>query len=258
MTKINRTYTIIFSLFFFITSINLAYTNSKKSFFLPLQKYLLPNEHPLQSSLKRIFKRSSMFNNPIEFQHAGFHVLERVHRGLMVATHPSIKGYMFKKFQKSTSLADQLENYLKRIDGARALSDFISEKNLHYIVVPKKWLYRLPKKFSDQKTNEAAYILIVEHIDICEGNADPSGENALKYFCIDDQVLQELCQILYRFRGLDSKLHNLPFTHQGQIAFIDTERWERKREGYLSQIIPFLSLEKQSFALSLFQTLDES
>ncbi len=221
-----------------------------------LKEYLLPNDHPLQSALKNIFNDSNMFESPSHWHLAGFQVLDRVHRNLMVARHPSIKNYLFKKFSNPISQKDQVNNYLKRISGARSLRTFIAKNRLQHITVPKKWLYQLPKKFNDSKTKEKTYILIVEEMDICSGGADPFGEVAQRYYHIEDEVLRELCIVLYHFRGLDSMLHNMPFTYQNKIAFIDTEKWKIKRKGYLRNAMQFLSPEKQAYALAIFQELE--
>lgn len=221
-----------------------------------LKNYLLPQNHPIQSLLKDIFKDPSMFESPSHWHMTGFQVLDRVHRNLMVARHPSIKNYLFKKFSNDISEKDQINNYLKRITGARSLRTFIAKNRLHHIIVPKKWLYPLPKKFNDSKTKEKSYILIVEEMDICSGGTDPFGEVAQRYYHIENEILRELCIVLYHFRGLDSMLHNMPFTYQNKIAFIDTEKWKIKRQGYLRNAMPFLPPEKQAYALSVFQELE--
>jgi hypothetical protein len=212
--------------------------------------YLLPSNHPLQKQLKGLFTDPEMFEWPTYWNRAGFAVLDRVHRGFMVASHPLVKNYLFKKLQNSTPPSEQLSNYLRRIKGARALSKFIQDNHLKHIIVPQKWLYQLPKQFADPKTNESTYILIVEKIDLYSKAELPN-----QYAHIKKGHLKELCKVVYSFRGLDSVLHNMPFTHQQKIAFIDTERWERKREGFLHHVMPYLSHKKQAYARSVFQKL---
>lgn len=209
------------------------------------EQYLLPKDHPLQEKLSCLFQDEQMFESRYSWQRNGFVVLGRIHFGLMVAKHPSIPGYLFKKFQDKISLEYQLENYIKRIEGARALKEFIEENNLKHIVVPEKWLYELPK----------GYILIVEKMDICRGGKDPKGEVAQKYFNIDKEILRELCLVLSSFRGLDSMLHNLPFTYQNKIAFVDTEKWAEKRKGILQNILPYLKDDRRKYALKLMEAL---
>lgn len=81
-------------------------------------------------------------------------------------------------------------------------------------------------------------------MDICSGGKDPNDEIGQKYSTIDLDILKEICVVVYYFRGLDSVLHNL-LTYQNKIAFIDTERRERKRTKFLPHILPFLSEDRK-------------
>src|SRR4051812_30373784 len=85
---------------------------------LKLKECLLPADHPLQSQLKDLFENPNMFHSPTQLNHAGFQVINRIHRGLMVAKHLAIKNYLIKKFQDKVSQDSQLRNYLRRINGA--------------------------------------------------------------------------------------------------------------------------------------------
>lgn len=222
---------------------------------LRLEDCLLPHAHPLQEQLKDLFIDSRMFKSPDHLSQEGFQVNPRMHLGLMVAGHPSLSNYLFKKFKSSVSQKNQLKNFLRRVNGARALRSFIESNNLQHIIVPQKWIYRLPAQFSDSKSGEAAYILIVEKIDICSGGKDPKGEVARRYYTIDKEILREICVVLYHFRGLDSVLHNVPFTYQNKIAFIDTEKWEESRDEFLPRIKPFLSSENRDYVNEVIQEL---
>lgn len=221
------------------------------------KKYLLPKDHFLQSQLKDLFVRPKMFNSKNEWRAAGFNVSNRVHRGLMVASHPNAKGYLFKKFQSIISQKEQLENFLERLEGADALRQFIQKRKMQHIIVPQKWLYKLPKIFTGDTSEERAYILIVEKIDLCEGCSHNIGQIAPKYYNMDYETLKELCNVVYFFRGLDSVLGNMPFTRQNQIAFIDTEKWRLNRPGYFRKAMPFLSPDRQRYALTIFKELEE-
>lgn len=223
---------------------------------LTVEDCLLPDDHPLQEQLKYLFEYDYMFESPDHLRREGFQVSKRVHRGLMVVSHPYLKNYLIKKFDNDTSQREQLKNYLRRINGARALNKFIEKNDLQHIVVPQKWLYPLPQRFSNPKTGERSFLLIEERMDICRGGKDPHGEVARRYDDIDKEILREICIVVYYFRGLDSVLHNLPFTYEGKIAFIDTEKWEEEREGYLRRIKPFLSKENQKYASKVFQELE--
>lgn len=224
-----------------------------------LKEYLLPADHPLHAKLEILFTDPDLFSSPTYMRESGFKLKDRPrNKSLMVARHFLLPKYLLKKHQSYISPSDQLKNYLKRIRGARALEAFIELNHLKYIVVPKKWLYELPEIYSDPITKEKSYILIVEDMDICGGGKKRHGETAQKYYNIDLAMLRELCFVLYYFRGLDSMLHNLPFTHSNQIAFIDTERWEKKRENFMSHILTFLRKDCQEYALTMYQELCET
>lgn len=224
---------------------------------LKVKDCLLPADHPLQEQLKNLFENSDMFQSSFQLEQEGFHLIGRTRRGFMVAGHPAIGNYLIKKFQDDTPRRQQIKNYLRRINGATALREFIQLNNLQHIVVPKKWLYCLPKRFSEPKTGKRTYVLIVEKIDLCNGGQLRNGEIAMRYASIDSDVLRELCLVVYYFRGLDSGLQNMPFTYKNKIAFIDTEHWENNREGFLKHAEHFLTQDRKDYALTIFNELLE-
>jgi hypothetical protein len=142
------------------------------------------------------------------------------------------------------------------VNGARHLRQFIDLNHLSHIVVPQKWIYRLPKQFSDPETQERTYILIAEEIDIL--NKESTIE---KYHTISFDALTDLCIAVHYFKGLDSMLNNLPITQNDKIAFIDTEKWDEwDRKWSLQKIMPHLSEDRREYAKSLFEkfSLDKS
>lgn len=239
----------VFFLFLFCTN---AYLFSKTDQSIP-GEYLLPEDHSLQPTLKKIFKKDDLFRSRGHWKAGGFDPISRAHRGLMVASHPEAPGYLFKKFMDHVPQQTQLENYLRRITGARTLGKFIEANHLERIITPKKWLYPLPGK----SKKKCSYVLIVEKIDILPGNRDRDGEVAKRYATIDDETLWELCFVLFHFRGLDSVPDNLPFTYSNQIAFIDTERWEGQRDIYLRHILPLMTPSAKQQALKFFNDFEK-
>lgn len=223
-----------------------------------IEECLLPDDHPLQASLKKIFRNQipDIFNSPQNLKTAGFQVLSRIHRGLMVAGHSKIPNYFIKKFKNKVEHSRQLNNYLRRIHGARNLNEFLQTNQFKHIVTPKKWLYPLPECFSDPETGLRTFVLIVEKIDILNIDNVSNKNVSQKYRNISFEILRELCATVYFFRGLDSSFGNMPFTHQNKIAFIDTERWDWEREGYLWRAMPFLSPDRQEYALAIFKELE--
>lgn len=220
-----------------------------------LKKFLLPNNHPLQAKLKKIFSDSSILDSDEKAKKAGFHVI-KVRReinyskksGFIVLTHPSIKGYLFKTFLNAIPAKTQLEEHLKRIQGIKIVEDYIKKYDLKYIVAPKKWLYALPSDFSDPNTEEQVYILVVEWLDLHD-----KQETIERYKNISKKKLTELCKILFDIRGLDGTFNNLPFTKSKQIAFIDTEHWNWEDRGLLRKIMDVLPPDSQDYVNRLWE-----
>lgn len=257
MNRINRVLaTIVIFTFLFLSHFgNLSGVEEAPTYMLTVKECLLPKHHPLQDQLKPLFQDKNMFDSRDLVKEAGFHHIKSQRKGIMVVTHPNIEGYLIKKFQSSVAQKEQLENYIKRISGARALQEFIKSNHLQHIVVPQKWLYRLPKSFSDKETGERTYVLIVEKMDLCSKSHNCDG-NTKKYQDIDEEILREICIVVYNFRGLDSVRENMPFTTQNQVAFIDTEKWEENRPHYLGKLRHHLSEKSIQFAEKVFQELE--
>lgn len=222
---------------------------------LALKDCLLPQDHPLQTRLRGLFKDSTMFASNECLSLAGFQPINREHRLLLVARHPTIKNYLIKKFKNNVSFKREIDNYLNRISAARALRKFIKLNNLKYISVPRKWLYPLPRRFSDPRTNQRSYLLIVEDMKICSGGDDPNGEIGKQYYNMNFDILRELCIVLYYFRGLDSSVRNMPFTQHGTIAFVDTEHWQDKNRGFLRLAKDYLRPDHLKYAWEIFEQL---
>ena len=200
-----------------------------------VDQYILPADHPWRKKINGLFEQVA-FDSIIGSRDGGFIPMSRVHRGLMVMHHPAAKGLLFKKFiNDKCKPKKELANFIRRIEGARRLKAFIQEKQLKYIATPEKWLYPLP--------DEGRYILIVEKFDLLK-----LDESNKLYEKISETKLGELCLVLNQFRGLDSVMHNVPFTKQGQIGFIDTERWEEFRPKFLRHVKDYLSKPNQEYA----------
>ena len=204
---------------------------------------------PQSLDLSRLFRDPDMFNSRDTFRSAGFEVLDRSNdHTIMVGRHKSLRGYLFKKYAPVISLEEQHENYARRIECARRLLTFIDDRRLRHVVVPQKWLHELPRNFSSHTTR--SYVLIVERLKLLDSDASKR-----EYGRIDKNVLRDLCTVLFTFRGLDSTVSNVPFTNRGQIAFVDTDRWDRQR-AYLPHISKYLSRRRRALASKIFEKLE--
>lgn len=206
-----------------------------------IDEWLLPKKHPLHKRLNKLFSDSRIFDSPLSLQEIGCDVNKRVHKKLMVFTHPDVPEYIFKKFQNSVLRSEQLEKYIIRLKGAKAVRDAIKQHRLSNIVVPNKWLYRLPNC-------RKSYLVIAERFDICAGDDKPDGENVQRYRTMSYKTLHELCTIMKALGGCDAWPRNQPFTKQGKIAFIDTEHVGHKEAHFAKHILPLLDAQMQEYA----------
>ena len=195
-----------------------------------------------------------MFNSKSSFAAAGFEVKQAAYHNIMVGSHPSASGYLFKKYSRDVPLDEQEHNYRTRVRGAEKIKEVIDRQRLRHLVVPRKWLYELPRKFANRR--ESAYILVVDRIDIMSVD-----ETTRRYRDIQPPVLDDLCRVLFRFSGFDAAIHNLRFTPSGQISFIDTESWDRspRRETLrvFHRIDEELTKESRKYVKRLFDKLDD-
>lgn len=188
-----------------------------------------------------------MFDSNSHWRRAGFAVEGRgIDSDIMVASHPSVRGYLFKKYSRKISLKRQLRNYRRRIEGAEKLRELITAQRLTRIIVPRKHLHELPPEFS--RKGVPAYVLIVEQLTLLD-----SSQSKRMYSQIDSEALRQLCTVLRAFRGLDSGIRNVPFTNRAQIAFVDTERWDDEKEVPLHRIREYLSRTQRQLAETIFR-----
>ena len=202
-----------------------------------------------QLDLSKLFHDPDMFDSSRSWQRAGFDVdmsRDGDKSNIMVATHPLAPGVLFKKYSTKVSLKNQLENYTRRVKGAQKLRKLIDSEHLTKIAVPAKHLYELSSRFSRKGLND--YILVVERFVLVD-----KGTCRKMYGTMDDETLRQLCVVVSKIRGLSAGLRNMPFAHDGRIAFIDTERWGDGHKGPpLQNIRDYLTDAHKRFVDDLF------
>lgn len=198
---------------------------------------------PIFAQLADLFTDPRTFASFNRFSSAGFSLVPHAQHKIMTGRHKRARGYVFKKYDDTVSEKKQLKNYMRRIEGARLLRSFIVERGLQRVVAPRKWLYELPDRFPQR------YLLVADRFDLL------SDDSTLrKYHRISEEQTHELATVLFYFRGLNSWTKNLPFTDDGRIAFIDTERWGRDKD-YLRMIGDALPIERRDQAKSVYNEL---
>lgn len=198
---------------------------------------------PRSLDLDALFASPVMFDSRAAWSAAGFQIVTPAKpTECMVASHSSAPGYLFKKYATGNlSTKEQNENYATRIEGGERLAKFIAKRGLRHVVVPKKYLHALPKRFGKD-----ARVLVVERLDILAPNDAVS-----RYHSIAEAVLRELMMVIAKFKGLDSNAKNIPFLRDDRIAFVDLEHWDRHKKSRLKVLGSYLSKENLALAHKL-------
>jgi hypothetical protein len=174
---------------------------------------------PILALMGELFTDPKMFSSFDRFRSAGFDLVDHSENKIMSGSHKRAKGYLFKKYNNDKPGKKQQRNYMHRIEGSRLIRTFIAEHGFSRVVAPRKWLYELPPSFPER------YLVVAEKVDLVS-----RSDTERNYDRISKEQLHELANILYHFRGLNSTAANLPFTEDGKIAFIDTERWHHDKD----------------------------
>jgi hypothetical protein len=187
-----------------------------------------------------------MFDSRRSWSEAGFEILNRSSNGkIMVACHPTVRGLLFKKYTTSVARRDQRKNYECRVEGSRRLRALAEGRGLTRIRVPRKWIVTLPWSSREDP------LLVVERLELMG-----SEQTVSAYRRIDEELLGQLCTVLFHFRGMDSNANNLPFLTGGRIGLVDTEHWDRgTRRGYLHHLRDHMSSDGRKIAKKIFRRL---
>ena len=184
-----------------------------------------------------------MFDSYEKFGDEGFRLAEHAENKIMAGSHQSVPGYMFKKYNNDKPGKKQILNYMRRIEGSRLLRGFIVEHDFTHVIAPRKWLYELPTSFPER------YLVVAEKLDLAS-----DSDTERDYERISTAQVRELATILYYFRGLNSTAANLPFTEDGKIAFIDTERWANGKD-FLRKVGDRLPSDERKLAEEIYDDL---
>ena len=199
---------------------------------------------PIAHRMGRLFSDPDMFRSYGRFSSAGFSLVDHSPEKMLVGTHKRAPGYVFKKFSDAMRGDKQVQNYMRRIEGARLIAQFIAERGFSRVTVPRKWLYELPETFPER------YLVVAERMDILS-----KFDTLRRYARIRREQTLELAAMLYHFRGLNSTASNLPYTEDGRIAFIDTERWHRDKD-LLHNVGDWLPAKRRADARRVFKELE--
>lgn len=224
---------------------NSLFSSTEKKLTKP---YLLPLEHPAKQLLDTLFK-TRVSQDSVSLESAGFiHLTTRTSSFVDIIIHPLLPNYVIKLYRD-----DQLQSkqdipswrwLVYRCEGAKKVAKVIEKYELNYFVVPKKWIYPLPKK--PAPPNDPAYqqkhsILIADWMPLInfEENLRMWKEEITK------EHLDELFLILTKASSVRSRPDNIHFMPNGQLAIVETE-YPFKRPD-LTSIRDFLSDEMREY-----------
>lgn len=189
--------------------------------------YLIPEEHPIKKKLDAIFSKQRAIGDLKSLKRAGFQDNQpQPCSKIIVTTHKSIKGYIFKLYLDTQPYHHATPEYLcwmRRIQGAELIRREIEKQGWQFFFkVPHKWIYPLPPSPTASKEQlQKNFILVAEDMDILDNK-----ENAIKWSSteVTEYQLDMLYHLVSTLGLLDScRIKNIPFSHDGKIAFVDTQ-----------------------------------
>lgn len=183
--------------------------------------YLLPDDHPIKSRLDWFFSQFRVTEDEESLKKANFTSTSvRYYSEVVVTTHPLFEGYVFKISLDSVDRPNYITKFVSRAKGSRAVRNYIEKtKTEELFTAPRKWIYLLPPVASKYIAKDC--LLIAEEIDIL--SLDESAE-LWQSPSLPTSTLDAVAKILQEL-GLSDSIgpHNIPFTRDNKIAFIDTD-----------------------------------
>jgi hypothetical protein len=209
-----------------------------------LESCFLPNNHPVKIQLDHIFSATRASSNIKTMKAAGFKIIgKKMSDKALVARHPKIPGYIIKLYLDDHFGMNDHYFLVNRLIGAAITRNAIQTYGYQkYFVVPHKWLYILPELPNPVPGSERKnFVVIAEELNIVDGEKN-------EYFFrkkMNAYMLEALYHMI-SIHGLSDAvfIKNIPFTKDGKLAFLDTERfylWDIKYK-YLT---PYLNSSMQ-------------
>jgi hypothetical protein len=190
--------------------------------------YLLPLDHPAKAAMDQIFSHPGVIKNVKTLKDAGFIIFRSQKKSyIRVLKHPLLKGYLLKIYLDTENHIPKGSPGWKRLTTrcvvAEKVKAIIARHKMKSFVVADKWVYPVPlsKKASSRVQ---PLVLIVKDMNIY--NSAKSAEAWAKRASY--QTARELFYIFNRGYGSAYLAGNLPYTHDGKFAFIDTEFDKRR------------------------------
>lgn len=221
-----------------------------------LQPYLLPDNHPAKPILDTLFSSTRVLKNLKSLEQAGFRKSKpRKFTHLIVTSHPALPGYIFKIYldsQRFHSGEAEYEQWKLRINGANLIRQEILNRGFSSTMkVPQKWIYLLPDLPQPNGDYYPKYtVLFEEDMDLISSDENKKHWGSHQ---ISAEFLTDVFHLL-KDLGLEdcAKPDNIPFSHDGRIAFIDTQSYGKKRVLF-KKMTKYLSEENQAIWKALIK-----
>lgn len=209
--------------------------------------HLLPKDHALKPALDALFLNNRVTLNQSTLLESGFTIKFSQPRSFInVVSHPTLPGYLLKIYFDTETREKKdkpgFEWLILRCEGAKKIKKVIKKKKIQHFVVANKWLYPLPLQSIPENVTPQPFVLVVEDMQL---TSKEDTNRAWKTVITKDHLV-ELHQIIKKASGSSYRPDNIPYTKNGNFAFIDTEYPNKKHPDYRS-IRPYLSHEMRSY-----------
>lgn len=147
------------------------------------------------------------------YQDKPISLAERIRVTKLLNDHADEVKHVFRSKEFSWLPGYYIKTDKTRIKGAQALNNCIKKFGLKFVVVPEKWVYKIPKP--EYLGNQ--HLVIAKKLTETSGPKEMSLEQAKEVFCLLRNA---------QYEGLyyaDTDIENLLFCADGRIGFIDTE-----------------------------------
>lgn len=203
-----------------------AYTkpaNMKNDVWEEVKPYLMPNNHPLKKKMDKLFTSFRVTENEASLKRAGFlKTTPAAFSNAIVSKNDNLKGYYFKFYDDHQQIDVESKQWIDRASEAKSLQQAVSAHGYEeFFKVPRKWIYLIPENPKSNGPYPKNFILVAKQIDI-----DKRSVSHYKWQTIVTRKLLRALFTLIMEEGLvDSCVaHNLPFTKDDRLAFVDLEQ----------------------------------
>lgn len=200
--------------------------------------YLLPDDHPAKLFLDTTFSASRVIYDRQSMLDAGFHPTPVQGLRAIVMQHPNMPGYIIKTYLDSLPHSrEDWSSWINRITGAELIRKMIvKNKWQSTFKVAHKWIYPLPDHPAPPEGSSGNhFILIVENMNLL-----PKKASIDKWYQLNSTKTLDAIYKILRSLGLRDcpRNSNLPWCHDGRLAFVDTE-------SYNYRDIPYVNLNRR-------------